>query len=62
MPQSQEMGDKHHRLANRVSELENEKIKLQSDIYDLKMRQSRMHRDMENIVSYLEAQASEGGG
>ena len=61
MPQSQEMRDTIHRLENRVSELENEKIKLQSDIYNLKMRQSRMHRDMSNIVSYLEAQASEGG-
>ena len=61
MPQSQEMRDKLYRLEDRVSELENDKIKLQSDIYDLQGKQSRMHREMGNLVSYLEAQASKGG-
>lgn len=68
MSQSQEnrdelpnLTDTIHELDHRVSELEDEKIKLQSDIYNLKLKQSRMHRDMETIVSYLESQASKGG-
>ena len=61
MSENQEMNNQPINLTDTIHEFDNRVRELESDIYDLKMNQSEMHRNMELIVSYLEAQASKGG-